>query len=130
MNETDLAKTLRRSISAQHVVEQAEAFLRSHIGDPVPIPRLSRIVGVSERSLRNAFYQVRGMSPKRCVVRERLNQVRLALRQAPADRGAITHIATDFGFFELGRFAGSYRAAFGETPSQTLRSSADHASAA
>ena len=130
MNETIFSKTSRRSISPPQVVERAEAFLRSSLGEPIPIVRLSRLVGVSERSLRNAFYQVRGMSPKRCVVRERLNQARVALSQARTDRGTITHIATDFGFYELGRFAGSYRAEFGETPSQTLRNRAHRASAA
>ena len=35
--------------------------------------------------------------------------------------GSVTDIAMRFGFRELGRFAGDYRARFGESPSETLR---------
>jgi transcriptional regulator GlxA family with amidase domain len=37
----------------------------------------------------------------------------------PADD--VTRIATDCGFFHLGRFAVCYRELYGESPSQTLR---------
>ena len=33
----------------------------------------------------------------------------------------VTDVAMAYGFFELGRFAGRYRHAFGEAPSRTLR---------
>jgi AraC family ethanolamine operon transcriptional activator len=105
------------------VVQRAEAFLSARVTETVSIAQLSRVVGVSERSLRNAFYDVRGMSPKRCAVLARLNEARRALRDAGAARGAVTAIAMDYGFFELGRFAGTYKAVFGETPSETLRHS-------
>ena len=61
------------------------------------------------------------MSPKRFVIHDRLNEVRRALSDPRAAHATVTDIATEHGFFELGRFAGRYKAVFGETPSQTLR---------
>jgi AraC family ethanolamine operon transcriptional activator len=107
--------------SQQEVVERAEAYQRAHIDTPVPLSTLCRIVGISERGLRNAFYNVRGISPKRCLLAERLERVRRALTDASTRPGTVTDIAIAYGFCELGRFAGSYRKAFGEAPSDTLR---------
>ena len=103
------------------IVERAEQLLRGRT-EPLPIAHLSLLVGVSERGLRNAFIAVRGMSPKRYVIHDRLNEVRRALTDPRAPNATVTNIATEHGFFELGRFAGRYKAAFGETPSETLRS--------
>ena len=89
--------------------------------EPLPIARLSLLVGVSERGLRNAFNAVRGMSPKQCVIHDRLHGVRRKLSDPRAMPATVTDVATEYGFFELGRFAGRYKAVFGETPSHTLR---------
>ena len=107
--------------SRRQAVERAEAFLSARLGESVSIAQLCRAAGVSERSLRNAFYDVRGMSPKRWAVRARLADVRRALSDANGMGGTVTTIATDHGFFELGRFASTYKAVFGESPSATLR---------
>lgn len=85
------------------------------------LAQLCRIVGLSERGLREAFYDVRGMSPKQYMLRERLHCARRALRCGGAGRTTVTSVAADHGFFELGRFAGAYKAMFGEAPSETLR---------
>jgi AraC family ethanolamine operon transcriptional activator len=111
----------RTSPSRLEIVERAERLLRSRTAEPLPIAHLSSLVGVSERGLRNAFVAVRGMSPKRFVIHGRLQEVRRALSDSRAARTTVTDIATEHGFFELGRFAGRYKAVFGETPSQTLR---------
>ena len=94
------------------------------LGEPVSIAVLCQVAGVSERSLRNAFYDVRGMSPKRSARARPAGRSAARAELANGARGAVTTIATDHGFFELGRFASTYKAVFGESPSATLRSAA------
>ena len=111
----------RERRSRQVAVQQAEAYIRAHLDTPIPLARLSRIVGLSERGLRSAFYGIHGMPPKRWMVTERLLRAQSALTNAEAPDTTVTRVAIDHGFFQLGRFAAIYRAAFGETPSDTLR---------
>ena len=96
------------------------AFDRRH-GEPVAIRDLCRAAGVCERTLRNAFHAVHGVSPKQYLMQRGLDAAHAALQHTRAERGAVTHVATDYGFFELGRFAAAYRRRFGERPSDTLR---------
>jgi transcriptional regulator GlxA family with amidase domain len=51
----------------------------------------------------------------------RLKAVRIALRGADPATASVAEIAGGCGFTELGRFAGVYQTAFGESPSTTLR---------
>ena len=119
--------TIRSCPSRLKVVSRAEAVLQEHRDEPMSIAALSEAVGVSERTLRNAFTDVYCQSPKRYLVTQRLLAVRHALRAAATPGSTVTGIATDHGFFELGRFALKYKAAFGESPSHTLRKTAQSA---
>ena len=110
--------------SQRQAVTQAEAHARAHMDGPVPISTLCRLVGLSERGLRNAFYRVRGVGPKQWMTAERLRSVQSVLSDAPGRPITVTEIAMDYGFRELGRFAAIYRDAFGEAPSETLRGTA------
>jgi len=112
--------------SRRQAVERTEAYLQTHAGTAIPIAELCRIVGLSERSLRNAFYDVRGAGPKRCLQHRRLQDARRALRNAVPNQTTVTTVAADNGFFELGRFARAYREMFGEAPSETLREAISH----
>jgi AraC family ethanolamine operon transcriptional activator len=111
----------RPNRSREDVVECAESYVRAHPATPTSMATLCRVVGRSERGLRKAFYDVRGMSPKRCLLAERLRGVRQALSNDGVGAISVTGVATAYGFYELGRFAGIYKREFGEAPSETLR---------
>jgi AraC-like DNA-binding protein len=116
----DEGPTSKPSASRSGIVWRAEQFFRSRVGETVSIAQLSSVAGVSERSLRNAFYDVYTTSPKRYMKLWQLHQVRRALRHPDVGGETVTDVATLHGFFELGRFAGEYKSLFGEAPSQTL----------
>jgi transcriptional regulator GlxA family with amidase domain len=107
--------------SRRQAVERVEAYVRAHRDARVPVSRLSLLVGLSERALRTAFHDMRGMSPNRWMRAERLECVRRVLCNPPDEGVTVTDAATASGFYELGRFAAVYREAFGEPPSDTLR---------
>jgi AraC-like DNA-binding protein len=66
------------------------------------------------------------MGPIRYLTLRRMHLVRRALLRADSST-TITRIATDHGFWELGRFSVAYRTLFGETPSESLRRPSDNA---
>ena len=111
----------RARIRPPQIVNRLDAFLREHFDEPIHMAQLCDVTGVSERSLRNACHAVHGTSPKRYLTRRRMEAVRNALAEARPGEATVTRIATDHGFFELGRFAAAYSSLFGERPSDTLR---------
>ena len=113
-----------RRLPRHELVARVNAFLRDNIGEPITVAELSRRAGVSERTLRAAFRDVLGLSPKQYAIAERLRAAHQALCAADPDTTTVTDVAMAYGFFELGRFAGRYRSAFGEAPSRTLRHAA------
>jgi transcriptional regulator GlxA family with amidase domain len=113
-----------RRLSRAELVARIDDLLRDNINEPISVGALSRMAGVSERTLRSAFHDVLGISPKQYAIRQRLDAVHHALSEANPETTTVTDVAMTFGFFELGRFAGRYREAFGEVPSRTLRGEA------
>jgi AraC family ethanolamine operon transcriptional activator len=105
----------------REVVTRVMTFLRDNLGEPLTVTDLSRMAGVSERTLRAAFQDVIGVSPKRYAITQRLQAAHRALCSADPETTTVTDVAMTFGFFELGRFAGRYRHLYGEAPSETLR---------
>ena len=61
------------------------------------------------------------MSPTRYLWLRRMHLARRALRRADPVVATVTNIATNYGFWELGRFSVAYRSLFGESPSAALR---------
>jgi AraC-like DNA-binding protein len=92
---------------------------------PLYIPELCKVIGVSERTLRVCCQEQLGVGPKRYLLFRRLHLARRALRKGLPDTTTVTEIATRYGFWHFGRFAGEYQSLFGEPPSFTLHRPAE-----
>lgn len=84
---------------------------------PLTLADLSRLSGLSARSVQYAFQEEFGITPMRYLRRVRLDRAREDLRQG---NGTVAEIASYWGFSNLGRFAHAYKEQFGEFPSATL----------
>jgi AraC-like DNA-binding protein len=103
------------------IVDRALALIEAAGARPLPVGELAAELGITLRALDYAFRDQIGLPPKRYVTQRRLQLARRALLAADPARETVTSVATGLGFWELGRFALAYRAAFGELPSATLR---------
>lgn len=102
------------------VMQRLEEVLETNLGKPLYMPELCAAVGASYTTLRDCCQAYLGMSPKRYLWLRRMHLARRALLKADPQR-TVTEIATDYGFWELGRFAVAFRSLFGEPPSAALR---------
>jgi AraC-like DNA-binding protein len=98
--------------------------LDAHPAEPLNMQNLSKEIGVSSRSFRTACQEQLGVSPTQYLLLRRMQLARRALRRADPALTRVTDIATELGFWELGRFAVKYHNIFGETPSTTLKAPA------
>jgi AraC-like DNA-binding protein len=103
------------------VMRRFEEALTARPEEPLYIAELCAEVGASYWTLRASCREYLGMSPKRYLWLRRMQLVRRALCNADPGRTTVTEIATNFGFWELGRFSVAFRSLFDESPSAALR---------
>ena len=108
------------------IVARFEAFRETSPSTRLCLAEICAAIGVAERTLRTACVNHLGMPPIRYLALRRMDLVRRALLQAAPSTVTVTKIASDHGFWELGRFSTTYRTLFGETPSATLNRPPDH----
>ena len=121
---TDSISSTTRLGKQRHdvIVSRFEEFLEANSDQPLYLAEICAAIGVAERTLRAACEEHIGMGPIRYLALRRMHLVRRALLQADSSKATVTRIATDHGFWELGRFSVAYRSLFGESPSKSLRS--------
>jgi AraC-like DNA-binding protein len=103
------------------LMSRLEVVLQADSEGPLYMAELCTAVGASYPTLRACCQEHLGMSPKRYLWLRRMHLARRALRRADPERATVTEIATNYGFWELGRFSVAYRSLFGESPSTALR---------
>jgi AraC-like DNA-binding protein len=92
---------------------ETQSFLR--------VAEIRAVLGVSDRMLRSLCEKHLGVSPSSYLRLRRMQQVHRALRSENPDAASVAEVARRYGVRDLGRFAASYRAFYGELPSATLR---------
>ena len=100
------------------LVVRAREHIRDVLHEAPSVTDLERALDTSGRTLRRAFREHVGVSPKEYIHAQRLNGVRRQLRKG---RGSVTEVAGAYGFWHMGQLAADYRRLFGELPSETLR---------
>jgi len=85
-----------------------------------PHAALENLCGASGRTLRFAFEDELGLSPKRFLEVHQPNLVFRELRRSDRRSTKIADVASDWGFWHMGKLARDYRRLFGELPSEAL----------
>jgi AraC-like DNA-binding protein len=99
---------------------RAEALVRDERDAPLTVGDMCRRLGCSERVLELAFREQFGVCPRQLMIALRLQRARRMLAEAgPGSK--VTAVATQLGFWHLGRFSRYYRQMFGVLPGETLR---------
>lgn len=101
------------------ICHAADEFIASNSGNPPSSTDVAAAAGVTIRTLHNAMVAVHGMSLQKFMILNRLWAARAALSRG-GPQSLVKTVAFDQGFWHLGRFSRTYRAFFGECPSDTL----------
>jgi AraC-like DNA-binding protein len=103
------------------IMRRLEEVLDANPDRTLYVAELCAATGAADRTLRTCCQEYLGMSPMRYLWLRRMHLARRALRMADPASTTVTEIATNYGFWELGRFSVAYRSLFGESPSAALR---------
>jgi AraC-like DNA-binding protein len=122
LREPEVKQSSRVQRSHSTVMRRLRDLLEINSDRALYIPEICSAVGVPERTLRACCHDYLGMSPMHYLLLRRMHLAQRALSNAEPGTTTVTEIATRFGFWHFGRFAGSYRSIFGESPSATLLS--------
>ena len=115
-------RSQKQSLNRQRqLIRKAEDYCTHNKDQPLRIGRLCCETGISERSLRDAFHKLAGMSPLAYLKSEQLNQVYRTLHHADPAEALIKQVAYRNGFRHIGQFCRDYKHLFGELPSETLQ---------
>lgn len=115
-HETSAKAFLRHEEFATRAAELMEDSLESARS----VAEIAQLLGVSERTLLNAFQSRFGASPRRFAQAMRLNRARALLRRPTYPQILVKDVAAQCGFWDFGRFAAKYHQLFGEYPSETV----------
>lgn len=120
-NLSDLLREPARPVGRGRLDDVID-YLLEHADQPLTPADLARVGHMSIRSLHATFQRELGTTPIAYLRRVRLDRVHDELVAGHPNDVRVAEVAYRWGFAHPSRFASLYREAFGELPSETLRS--------
>ena len=108
------------AVERNRVLRHARELIEARVGEPLQVSELVESARCSARTLRYAFEEEMGVSPKMYLKSRRLLELRRRLLSAGTGM-TVSEVAAELGYSHLGQLAADYRGMFGELPSATLR---------
>ena len=112
------AGTARRAPGG--IIRRAVELLEERPAEPWTTVRLATDLHLSVRALQAGFRRELGTTPMGYLRLVRLRRAHTLLRETDPTKTTVQVVAVGLGLVHQGRFSTSYRALFGESPSQTL----------
>ncbi|WIB76637.1 helix-turn-helix domain-containing protein [Curtobacterium sp. MCPF17_002] len=103
-------------------LRRALEFVHEHAREPIGTPEIAAAAGLSPRGLQQSLRRHLDQTPGDLLRGVRLDGARADLIRRDRDETSVADVAREWGFGHLGRFSATYRARFGELPSESLRS--------
>ncbi|ANL51050.1 AraC family transcriptional regulator protein (plasmid) [Rhizobium phaseoli] len=100
-------------------VRRAIDFMQANISRPITMQTVADAAGVSIRALEKGFHTFKQTTPAAYLRAMRLRAVRQDLLD-PFNQHSVSEVCLKWGFFHFGRFSATYRAVYGENPSETI----------
>lgn len=94
-------------------MQAAAALMRRHLENPLPVPELARRLGLSQRSIEQAFRAAGQTTPAKLYQSIRLREARRLVRGTPL---SVAEIATRTGYSDPTAMTRAFKAAFDTTP--------------
>jgi AraC-like DNA-binding protein len=110
-----------RHDSTPTLLRKAMGFIDDNAYRPISLTDIADAIYVSPRALQYMFRKHLDTTPIEYLRRVRLHQAHLELVAADRMTTTVGHVAANWGFSHLGRFAILYRRHYGTSPHQTLR---------
>lgn len=111
----------RPRMDRREIVNRLHAELERSQHESLTAPELAQRLGIPERTLRLVCRETLGLGPARYLKLRQLRLARRWLRDRRHPSQTVTELLSGLGIWQFGRFAGEYRAIYGELPSQTFR---------
>lgn len=102
-------------------VRRAQVFIDENASLPISVDDIAAAARLSVRGLQLAFQRDLGMTPTQYLRRVRLAHAHAELTASDPSLTTVGAVALRWGFPHQGRFAATYKAAYGQAPGDTLK---------